>query len=173
MQAALAADGVDVITGVAVASFEANAAILNDGRRVAFDRVLVAVGRRPRVSGFGLEELGLIEDGRLVTDERLRTRIPTIYAAGDVIGRLQFTHAAGSYGASAAINALLSPLRLAKAELPAFPAVVYTDPEVARVGLSEREARERGTEPMKSRATTSRNSTAPSPTAPRTASSRC
>jgi pyruvate/2-oxoglutarate dehydrogenase complex dihydrolipoamide dehydrogenase (E3) component len=141
---ALTADGVAVIEGVAVAACAAGLARLADGRRLEFDRVLVAAGRRPRVRGFGLEELGLIEDGRLVVDERLRTRIPTIFAAGDAIGRLQFTHAAGRYGASAAINALLAPLRLAKAELPAFPYVVYTDPEIARVGLSERQARERG-----------------------------
>ena len=141
---ALTADGVAVIEGVAVAACAAGLARLADGRRLEFDRVLVAAGRRPRVRGFGLEELGLLEDGRLVVDERLRTRIPTIFAAGDAIGRLQFTHAAGRYGASAAINALLAPLRLAKAELPAFPYVVYTDPEIARVGLSERQARERG-----------------------------
>jgi pyruvate/2-oxoglutarate dehydrogenase complex dihydrolipoamide dehydrogenase (E3) component len=108
--------------------------------------VLVAVGRRPRVHGFGLEELGLVDDGRLVIDARLRTRIPTIFAAGDVIGQLQFTHAAGRYGAAAALNALLAPLRLAKSELRAFPAVVYTDPEIARVGLNEREACEKGVE---------------------------
>jgi pyruvate/2-oxoglutarate dehydrogenase complex dihydrolipoamide dehydrogenase (E3) component/uncharacterized membrane protein YdjX (TVP38/TMEM64 family) len=144
MRAALAADGVTVIEGVAAAAFTPGAATLADGRNLGFDRVLVAVGRRPRVRGFGLEELGLVEDGRLVVDERLRTRIPTIFAAGDVIGQLQFTHAAGRYGASAAINALLAPLRLAKATLPAFPSVIYTDPEIARLGLSEREAREQG-----------------------------
>ena len=144
MRAALVADGGAVVEGVAVATFARGCATLADGRMIAFDRVLVAVGRRPRTRGFGLEELGLLDDGRLLVDERLRTRVPTIFAAGDVIGRLQFTHAAGQYGAAAAINALVAPFRPAKAELPAFPAVVYTDPEVARVGLNEREARERG-----------------------------
>ncbi|MGD9925119.1 MAG: FAD-dependent oxidoreductase, partial [Pseudorhodoplanes sp.] len=99
--------GVAVVTGVGVRSFETDAqsrfAVLADGRRLAFDRVLVSVGRRPRTRGFGLEELGLLDDGRLVVDERLRTRLPTIYAAGDVVGRLQFTHAAGHYAWFAAM----------------------------------------------------------------------
>ena len=148
MREALAADGVDVIEGVSVAAFarveEAFRATLADGRALPFDRVLVSVGRRPRTRGFGLEELGLLDNSRLVVDERLRTRLPTIFAAGDVVGRLQFTHAAGQYGARAALNALLAPLRIAKAELPAFPMAIYTDPEIARVGVNETEANERG-----------------------------
>ena len=148
MRAALVADGIDLVENVAVTGFAGDAvegrATLEDGRAIDFDRVLVAVGRRPRVKGFGLEELGLIENGRLVVDDRLRTRLPTIYAAGDVIGQLQFTHAAGSYGASAALNGLLSPLRLGKTKLAPFPAVTYTDPEMARVGLNESEARAQG-----------------------------
>ena len=148
LRATLIAEGVEVVESLAVTDFSGDAgggvARLADGRAIAFDRVLVAVGRRPRVAGFGLEELGLIENGRLVVDDRLQTRLPTIYAAGDVIGQWQFTHAAGSYGASAALNALLAPLRPGKAKLAPFPAVTYTDPEVARVGLNEQEARERG-----------------------------
>ena len=104
-----------VIESVAVSAFARSeigfAAQIADGRADPFDRVVVAVGRRPRARGFGLEELGLLEDGRLIVDERLRTRLPTIFAAGDVIGQLQFTHAAGQYGAVAAINALLAPLQ--------------------------------------------------------------
>jgi pyruvate/2-oxoglutarate dehydrogenase complex dihydrolipoamide dehydrogenase (E3) component len=91
-----------------------------------------------------LEKLGLLEKGRLIVDNRLRTRIPTIFAAGDVIGKLQFTHAAGQYGVIAAMNALLAPLNISKGELRAFPLVIYTDPEIARVGINEQEARERG-----------------------------
>ena len=149
-RALLAADGVTVIEGDAVAVFERrgqeNVARIADGRSVAFDRVVIAVGRRPRTRGFGLEELGLLENGRLVVDERLRTRIPTIFAAGDVIGQLQFTHAAGQYGVTAAMNALLAPLKVSKSAMIAFPMVTYTDPEIARVGLNEQEARERGLE---------------------------
>ena len=140
MRAALAAEGVEIALGVAVTGFAHGAARLADGREIGFDRVLVAVGRRARVTGFGLEGLGLLENGRLVVDARLRTKLPTIYAAGDVIGDKQFTHAAGAYGARAALNGLLAPLKLAKATLAPFPAVVWTDPEIARVGLNEREA---------------------------------
>jgi pyruvate/2-oxoglutarate dehydrogenase complex dihydrolipoamide dehydrogenase (E3) component len=149
MRMLLQADGVAVVEGVGVASFargqNGSVAFLADGRQIAFDRVVVAVGRRPRTSGFGLEALGLLDDnGRLVVDERLRTRVPTIYAAGDVLGQLQFTHAAGQYGVYAATHALLGPFRPGKARLPAFPMAIYTDPEIARVGLNETEARERG-----------------------------
>lgn len=146
-RAALVKDGVTIIEGVALAAFAriggACEARLADGRSIAFDRVVVAVGRRPRTRGFGLEELGLLESGRLVVDRRLRTRIPTIFAAGDVIGQLQFTHAAAQYGGAAAINALLAPLTLSNAAMPAFPFVTYTDPEIGRVGLNEQEAREK------------------------------
>lgn len=147
-QAALASDGVTVITGVAVSAFardgQSRLACLADGRKIAFDRVLIAVGRRPRTCGFGLEELGLLEDGKLVVDDRLRTRVPTIFAAGDVIGRLQFTHAAGHYAWFAAMNALFGAFKTWKADTKVFPAVVYTDPEIARVGLNETEARVQG-----------------------------
>jgi pyruvate/2-oxoglutarate dehydrogenase complex dihydrolipoamide dehydrogenase (E3) component len=148
MRAGLAADGVTIITGFAVSSFsrddQSRLAHLADGRTVAFDRVLVAVGRRPRTRGFGLEELGLLEDGKLVVDDRLRTRVPTIFAAGDVIGRLQFTHAAGHYAWFAAMNALFGDFKTWKADAKVFPSVIYTDPEIARVGLNETEAQERG-----------------------------
>ena len=137
-----------VIAGVAVQSFgndgEAWLAHLADGRALRFDRVLIAVGRRPRTRGYGLEELGLLEDGKLVVNDRLRTRVPTIYAAGDVIGRLQFTHAAGQYAWFATMNALFGDFKTWKADTKVFPSVIYTDPEIARVGLNETEARERG-----------------------------
>lgn len=148
MRASLEADGVTIITGASVRSFEPGAqarfAVLSDDRRLSFDRVLVAVGRRPRTRGFGLEELGLLDDGHLIVDERLRTRLPTVYAAGDVIGRLQFTHAAGHYAWFAAMNALFGSFKTWRLQTKAFPTVIYTDPEIARVGLSEAEARERG-----------------------------
>ncbi|WP_240547057.1 FAD-dependent oxidoreductase [Mesorhizobium tianshanense] len=149
MRASLEADGVTVITGAGVHSFEQGAqsrfAVLSDDQRLSFDRVLVAVGRRPRTRGFGIEELGLLDDGRLIVDQRLRTRLPTIYAAGDVIGQLQFTHAAGHYAWFAAMNALFGNIKTWKSQTKAFPMVIYTDPEIARVGLSEDEARARST----------------------------
>ncbi|MGE3289785.1 MAG: FAD-dependent oxidoreductase [Geminicoccaceae bacterium] len=145
---ALSAEGIEVLTGVAIERFERrpdNSRVhLQDGRSFDFDRVLVATGRRPRTQGFGLEELGLLDDGRLVVDETLRTRIPTIFAAGDVIGQLQFTHAAGHYAWYAVMNALFGTLKLWSVNTRLFPVVIYTDPEIARVGLSETEARDRG-----------------------------
>jgi len=150
MRELLSRDGVTVVTGTAVASIESSAeganAVLDDGKRIPFDRVLVAVGRRARVSGFGLEELGLLEGGKLVVDEKLRTRLPTIYAAGDVVGQLQFTHAAANYAWFASMNALFDGLKSWKAHNKAFPIAIYTDPEIARVGLSETEAREKNLE---------------------------
>jgi pyruvate/2-oxoglutarate dehydrogenase complex dihydrolipoamide dehydrogenase (E3) component/uncharacterized membrane protein YdjX (TVP38/TMEM64 family) len=145
MRAALETDGVNVIVGAAASAFEQNgksrAVRLSDGRTIQFDRVVVAVGRRPRTRGYGLEELGLLDNGRLIVDERLRTRLPTIYAAGDVIGQLQFTHAAANYAWFAAMNALFGDFKSWKSQTKAFPMVIYTDPEIARVGLSESEAR--------------------------------
>lgn len=144
---ALREEGVDLVLGVKAVEVrrrvEGHVLALADGRELAFDRILVAVGRAPRLKGFGLEELGLIENGRLAVDETLRTRIPTIYAAGDVTGQRQFTHAAGHDGWVAAMNALTG-LRRWTNRVEAFPAVTYTDPEVARVGLNRREAVERG-----------------------------
>ncbi len=144
---ALEDDGVMIHLGTRVTRFEGatvGQAYLANGDIIPFDRVVVAVGRTPRVSGFGLEELGLLEDGKLVVDASLRTRLPSIYAAGDVLGQLQFTHAAGRYGWYAAANALLGGLKSWRATMKAFPAVFYTDPEIARVGLTEREAKRTG-----------------------------
>ncbi len=142
---ALREEGVDLVLGVKAVEVrrrvEGHVLALADGRELAFDRILVAVGRAPRLKGFGLEELGLIENGRLAVDETLRMRIPTIYAAGDVTGQRQFTHAAGHDGWVAAMNALTG-LRRWTNRVEAFPVVTYTDPEIARVGLNRREARE-------------------------------
>jgi pyruvate/2-oxoglutarate dehydrogenase complex dihydrolipoamide dehydrogenase (E3) component len=144
----LAADKVELHIGVAIERFDQVEGVarvhLAGSRSIAFDRVLVATGRRPRVTGFGLEELGLLEDGSLVVDERLQTRLPSIHAAGDVIGQLQLTHAAGHYAWYATVNALFGGLRSWSVDVSVVPAVVYTDPEVARVGLSEAEAAEQG-----------------------------
>lgn len=140
---ALTEDAIRCVLGTAIKRFEGNVAILAGGERIAFDRVLVSTGRKPRLEGFGLEELGLLDQGRLVLDEELRSRIPTIYAAGDVVGGLQFTHAASQYAWFASMNALFGHLKSWSARFDAFPIVVYTDPEVARAGLTEAEARER------------------------------
>lgn len=145
----LVEEGVELHVGVNIERFERDdrgrhAVWLGDGRSIPFDKVLIAAGRKPRTSGFGLEELGLLDKGRLVVDRRMRTRIPNILAAGDVIGELQLTHAASQYAWFAAINALFGALWRWSVDVRVFPAAVYTDPEVARVGLTEAEAGQQG-----------------------------
>jgi pyruvate/2-oxoglutarate dehydrogenase complex dihydrolipoamide dehydrogenase (E3) component/uncharacterized membrane protein YdjX (TVP38/TMEM64 family) len=112
--------------------------------RIPFDAVLVAVGRAANLTGFGLEELG-ISTGRTVdTNEFLQTSYPNIYAAGDVAGPFQFTHTAAHQAWYAAVNALFDPLRKFKADYSVIPWATFVEPEVARVGLNELEAREKG-----------------------------
>jgi pyruvate/2-oxoglutarate dehydrogenase complex dihydrolipoamide dehydrogenase (E3) component len=146
VRCALLAEGVEVKTGISIARFEkANGQFLvhlADGSSISFDKVLVATGRRPRTRGFGLEELGLLDGERLVVDRHLRTCLPNILAAGDVLGEFQFTHAASHYAWFASVNALFGALKQWKADFRVFPSVIYTDPEVARVGLTEQDARQ-------------------------------
>lgn len=120
----------------------------HEGVEVAlpFDRLLVALGRRANVEGFGLEELGVaISEGQTVeVDGLLRTNFPNIYACGDVAGPYQFTHVASHQAWFAAVNALLAPFWSFRADYRVIPWATFTEPEVARVGLSEDEARARG-----------------------------
>ena len=112
--------------------------------RIAFDAVLVAVGRVANLKGYGLEALG-ISTGRTVdTNEFLQTKYPNIYAAGDVAGPFQFTHTAAHQAWYAAVNALFDPLKKFKADYSVIPWATFVEPEVARVGLNELEAREKG-----------------------------
>lgn len=113
---------------------------------IAFDALLLAVGRVPRTTGFGLEELGIpvTARGAVETDAYLQTLYPNIYACGDVTDPYQFTHTAGHQAWYAAVNALFGGVRRFKADYSAIPWTTFTDPEVARVGLSEDEARQRG-----------------------------
>jgi pyruvate/2-oxoglutarate dehydrogenase complex dihydrolipoamide dehydrogenase (E3) component len=113
------------------------------GARIEGDALLVAVGRRPRLAVMNLERAGVAftEDG-ISVDSKLRTSNPRIYAAGDAAGSLQFTHYAGWQGYVAARNALFPGSMRGKRE--GVPWVVFTDPEVAQVGLTEGEARDRG-----------------------------
>ena len=153
---ALAADslraaGVDLRLGVAVQRAEASAVgapdgvlQLADGAAVAFDRLLVAVGRSARLQGFGLEALGIPAGRTIETNEYLETLHPNIYACGDVAGPWQFTHAAGHQAWSAAVNALFGQFRRFRVDGRVMPAVTFLDPEIARVGLNEREAAAQG-----------------------------
>jgi pyruvate/2-oxoglutarate dehydrogenase complex dihydrolipoamide dehydrogenase (E3) component len=151
--ASLRADGVTLLTGHQAVRVE-----LVDGEKrliarhgdaehvIPFDELLCAVGRSPRVSGYGLEELGIPLTPRktIETNAYLQTLYPNIYAVGDVAGPFQFTHTAAHQAWYAAVNALFGRLRRFKADYRVIPWATFTDPEVARVGLSETEAREQG-----------------------------
>ena len=114
--------------------------------RIEFDALLCAVGRVANTTGYGLEELGIpVSKARTVeTDEFLQTVYPNIYACGDVAGPYQFTHTASHQAWYASVNALLGGLKRFRADYSVIPWATFTDPEVARVGLSETEAKERG-----------------------------
>ncbi|MDE3037954.1 MAG: FAD-dependent oxidoreductase [Pseudomonadota bacterium] len=118
-----------------------------DGKdvRIPFDKVIVALGRKASVAGFGLEELGvtLNKNGTVAADPFLRTNIPNIYVCGDVTGPYQFTHTAAYQAWYAGINALLDPFWKFQADYSVIPWATFTDPEVARVGLNEKEAKEK------------------------------
>lgn len=148
LAAALAADGVDVRTGTTLERVAAGGAgvvatlrVDRQSSEVGVQRVLVAVGRRPDVGDLepGAAGVHVGERGEARVDERLRTANPRVFAAGDVTGGLALTHVAGVQGSIAATNALLGPWR--RWDPRAVPWVTYTDPEVARVGLTEDQAR--------------------------------
>ena len=115
------------------------------GKRVelAFDQVLIALGRKANVEGFGLETLGvtLSERGTIAADPLLRTNFPNIGVCGDVTGPYQFTHVAAHQAWYAAVNQLLAPFWSFKADYRVIPWATFTEPQVARVGLSESEAK--------------------------------
>jgi pyruvate/2-oxoglutarate dehydrogenase complex dihydrolipoamide dehydrogenase (E3) component/uncharacterized membrane protein YdjX (TVP38/TMEM64 family) len=113
---------------------------------VAFDQLLCAVGRTPRVTGFGLEELGLAPPpGQpIATNAWLQTRMPHIYAVGDAAGPLQLTHAAAHQAWTAVVNALFGRFKRFAVDMSVMPRVTFTEPEVARVGLTEAEATAQG-----------------------------
>ncbi|MGL6368658.1 FAD-dependent oxidoreductase [Aeromonas hydrophila] len=110
------------------------------------DQLLLALGRVANVSGFGLEALGveLAPRGTVAVDGFLVTNFPSILAVGDVAGPYQLTHAAAHQGWYAAINALFSPFKRFRADYRVMPAAIYTTPEIARVGLNQKEARAQG-----------------------------
>lgn len=143
---ALQADGVDVRLQATVLSCghdeEDHAMVRSAGgeQRIEFDLLLLALGRRPRWQSLGLEALGLQE---FQVDEFLETPIPGIFAAGDVAGQWQLTHAAGHQGWHAAVNALQGVRRL-RADQALMPQTLFLDPQIARVGLNEKQAQAQG-----------------------------
>ena len=112
--------------------------------KIPFDRVLLALGRRPNTEGFGLKELGVFisERGTVQADAFMRTNFPNILVCGDVAGPYQFTHVASHQAWYAAVNGLLAPFWSFKVDYRVIPWATFTDPEIARVGLSEDEARD-------------------------------
>ena len=113
-------------------------------RAIPFDALIVAVGRSARLSGYGLEELGIDTGRTVVTDDYLATIYPNIYAAGDVAGPYQFTHVASHQAWFASVNALFGQFKRFKADYRVIPRVTFIDPEVACVGLNELEAKQAG-----------------------------
>jgi len=113
--------------------------------RIPFDQLLCAVGRIANTSGYGLEELGIPLSGTrtVESNEYLQTIYPNIYTCGDVAGPYQFTHTAAHQAWYAAVNALFGRFRKFKADYSVIPWATFTDPEVARVGLNETEAKEK------------------------------
>lgn len=149
VSAALAADGVEVLTSskvVAAAPRPKPGAVklsLEGGGEVSADRVLVAVGRKAVTEGLALREAGVGTDERgfIRTDDQLRTSVKGIYAVGDVSGKLQLTHAA-DHMARIAVGNAFGRFRKRSFDMRKVPWITFTDPEVARVGLSEEEAAE-------------------------------
>ncbi|MGR9071438.1 MAG: FAD-dependent oxidoreductase [Gammaproteobacteria bacterium] len=148
----LAGEGIDLLLGHKAERFESgpDRKILHcssgDAKvAVEFDELLVAVGRKANASGFGLEELGvpIRPNGTVEVDEWLRTVYPNIYACGDVAGPYQFTHTAAHQAWYAVVNALFGGFKKFKADYSVVPWATFTDPEVARVGLNELEAKEK------------------------------
>jgi pyruvate/2-oxoglutarate dehydrogenase complex dihydrolipoamide dehydrogenase (E3) component/uncharacterized membrane protein YdjX (TVP38/TMEM64 family) len=113
--------------------------------RVAFDTLLCAVGRVANTTGYGLEELGIpVTKARTVeVNEFMQTKYPNILACGDVAGPYQFTHTAAHTAWYAAVNGLFSGYKKFRADFSVIPWATFTDPEVARVGLNETEAKEK------------------------------
>jgi len=113
---------------------------------IEFDKVLVAVGRRADTATLGLDELGIAlnDNGTIAVNDYLQATYPNIYACGDVAGPYQLTHAAGHQGWYCAMNALFGQFRKFRVDYSVLPWAVFTDPEVAHVGLTESEAVEQG-----------------------------
>lgn len=148
---ALQKDGVTVLTGHKAIRCERDGdekvLVVEHGgteRRIAFDQLLCAVGRSARLTGYGLEELGIPTNRVIETNDYLETIYPNILAAGDVAGPYQLTHVAAHQAWYAAVNGLFGEWKRFKVDHSVIPWTTFLDPEVARVGLNEQEAREKG-----------------------------
>lgn len=152
-KASLESNGVHVLTNHKALRCERHGehksiVLEHDGEEInlEYDVLLCAVGRVARLQGYGLETLGIETERTIVTNEYLETLYPNIYAAGDVAGPYQFTHTAAHQAWYASVNALFGEFKKFKADYSVVPWCTFIDPEVARVGLNEQEAREKGVE---------------------------
>ncbi|MDH3510170.1 MAG: dihydrolipoyl dehydrogenase [Gammaproteobacteria bacterium] len=152
-------EGINVLTNHTATNFETrdNRRLVHcssageaDGNtmEIEFDEVLVAVGRRADTKSLGLENLGIETkpNGTVAVNEYLQTAYPNVFACGDVAGPYQLTHAAAHQAWYCAMNALFGSVRKFRADYSVLPWAIFTDPEVARVGLSEEEAKAQGLE---------------------------
>ena len=161
MQQCLESEGVRVLTNYSAEKFEFHAdhclAELTPSSesssessselvQMEFDRVLIAIGRTANTENLGLEALGIPPNanGTITTDDYLRTCYPNILACGDVVGPYQLTHAASHQAWFAAVNGLLGRFKKFRVDYRIMPQVVFTDPQIGRVGLNQREAEQQG-----------------------------
>ena len=139
--------GVDFRLGCKVTAIEGGTVVYQDPEgaecRVSGDKILVSVGRRANIKGFGLETLGVETARGIVVDDHMRTNVPGVYAAGDVTGFSMLAHTASREGEVAVANILGGDEAM---RYDAIPGVVYTNPEVAGAGLTEEEAKAKGIE---------------------------
>ena len=138
--------GVDVFTEVSVQSVQDTGngvkTTLADGKEFITEKVMVSIGRSFNSQGFGLEALGVnTEKGRIVVNDKMETSVQDVYAAGDVIGGMLLAHVASSEGIVAVNNALGKDMKM---DYAIVPAGIFTDPEIASVGLREKDAKEKG-----------------------------
>ncbi len=150
-KASLESDGVTVLTDHKALRFEKDGDIKRlivehqgQEKTIEFNALLCAVGRVARLQGYGLETLGIETNRTIVTNDYLETLYPNIYAAGDVAGPYQFTHTAAHQAWYAAVNALFGQFKKFKVDYRVIPWTTFIDPEVARVGLNEQEAKAKG-----------------------------
>ena len=146
----LTQDGIDVLTGHKALRCEREGqrkfiVVEHQGveKRIEFDTLLCAVGRVARLQGYGLEALGIPTQRTVAVNDYLETLYPNIYAAGDVAGPYQFTHTAGHMAWYAAVNALFGDFKKFKVDYSVVPWATFIEPEVARVGLNEQDAKEK------------------------------
>ncbi len=149
----LADEGMEIVTGVTVDAVDrleegvkVTATVRGETRDFFAEHVLVAMGRSPNTKGLELPEAGIRTNGTgaVSVDDHLKTTVPGVYAVGDVVGEYAYVYTAAYEGALAAENAILGNAR--KRDYTAIPWVIFTDPQVAGVGMDENEAREQGFE---------------------------